>query len=107
QATGLTFIFGTGRGSAFFSAASQAPNVPLLPQGLWPRGYLVIPTLVAGTALLMWMGELISQRGIGNGMSMIIFASVVAGMPYGFWSILVQDKYFWFIIIVSTVLAII
>ena len=41
----------------------------------------------------MWMGELISQRGIGNGMSMIIFASVVAGMPYGFCSIIVQDKY--------------
>ena len=52
QATGLVFIFGTGRGTAFFSAASQAPNVPLLPDGIWPRGYLVIPTLVAGTALL-------------------------------------------------------
>ena len=72
------FIFGTGRGTAFFSAAAQAPTVPLLPDGIWPRGYLVIPTLVAGTALLMWIGELISQRGIGNGMSMIIFASVVS-----------------------------
>ena len=51
--------------------------MPLLPDGIWPRGYLIIPTLVAGTAVLMWIGELISQRGIGNGMSMIIFASVV------------------------------
>ena len=50
QATGLVFIFGTGRGTAFFSAARQAPTVPLLPDGIWPRGYLVIPTLVAGTA---------------------------------------------------------
>ena len=61
--------------------------MPLLPDGIWPRGYLVILTLVAGTALLMWMGELISQRGIGNGMSMIIFASVVASLPYGFYAI--------------------
>ena len=43
QATGLVFIFGTGRGTAFFSAASAAPDVPLLPDGLWPRGYLDHP----------------------------------------------------------------
>ncbi len=107
QATGLTFIFGTGRGSAFFSAASQAPNVPLLPDGIWPRGYLVIPTLVAGTALLMWMGELISQRGIGNGMSMIIFASVVSGLPYRYYSIIEVNKEFWFGLIVAVTLGII
>jgi preprotein translocase subunit SecY len=107
QATGLVFIFGTGRGSAFFSAASQAPNVPLLPDGIWPRGYLVIPTLVAGTALLMWIGELISQRGIGNGMSMIIFASVVSGLPYGYYSIIQVNKWFWFVLIVTLTLAII
>ncbi|MBA3604447.1 MAG: preprotein translocase subunit SecY [Acidimicrobiia bacterium] len=94
QATGLVFIFGTGRGQAFF--AQQAPSVPLLPEGIWPRGYLVIPSLVAGTAFLMWLGELISQRGIGNGMSMVIFASVVSGLPYGFYSILEVNKWFWF-----------
>ena len=92
QATGLVFIFGTGRGTAFFSAAAQAPTVPLLPDGIWPRGYLVIPTLVAGTAVLMWIGELISQRGIGNGMSMIIFASVVSGLPYGYYSIIEVEQ---------------
>jgi preprotein translocase subunit SecY len=100
QATGLVFIFGTGRGTAFFSAASAAPTVPLLPDGLWPRGYLIIPTLVAGTAVLMWLGELISQRGIGNGMSMIIFASVVASMPGGFWSILQLSGIGWFVAMV-------
>ena len=107
QATGLTFIFGTGRGTAFFSAASAAPTVPLLPDGLWPRGYLIIPTLVAGTAVLMWMGELISQRGIGNGMSMIIFASVVASLPGGFWGILQLSGMFWFLAMVLLTLFII
>src|SRR6187397_2818816 len=107
QATGLVFIFGTGNGTAFFSAASQAPTVPLLPDGIWPRGYLVIPTLVAGTALLMWIGELISQRGIGNGMSMIIFASVVSGLPYGYYSIIEVNKWFWFFLIVALTIGII
>ena len=107
QSTGLVFIFGTGRGTAFFSAASAAPTVPLLPDGVWPRGYLIIPTLVAGTAVLMWMAELISQRGIGNGMSMIIFASVVASLPGGFWSILQLNKVFWFVAMIVLTLGII
>ncbi len=107
QATGLVFIFGTGRGTAFFSAASAAPTVPLLPDGVWPRGYLIIPTLVAGTAVLMWMAEMISQRGIGNGMSMIIFASVVSSLPGGFWSILQLNGMFWFVSMVLLTLFII
>ncbi|NQY57372.1 MAG: preprotein translocase subunit SecY [Ilumatobacteraceae bacterium] len=107
QATGLVFIFGTGRGTAFFTAAGAAPTVPLLPDGIWPRGYLIIPTLVAGTAVLMWMGEMISQRGIGNGMSMIIFASVVASLPGGFWSILQLNEIFWFVAMVLLTIGII
>jgi preprotein translocase subunit SecY len=106
QATGLVFVFGTGRGAGYLSVAVP-DGVALLPDGLWPRAYLIIPTLVAGTAVLMWMGEMISQRGIGNGMSMVIFASVVAGMPFGFWAILVDNKYLWFVIIIAVVLAII
>ena len=106
QATGLVFIFGTGRGQAFFT--SGVPNnVPLLPDGVWPRGYLIIPTLVAGTAVLMWMGELISQRGIGNGMSMVIFASVVASLPGGFYGILTLRGWFWFGLMVILTLGII
>jgi preprotein translocase subunit SecY len=106
QATVLVFLFGTGGGGAFFSTVN-APTVPLLPDGIWPRGYLIIPTLVAGTAVLMWMGELISQRGIGNGMSMIIFASVVASMPGGFLSIWQVNKQFWFVAMVLLTLGII
>jgi preprotein translocase subunit SecY len=100
QAAGLTFIFGEGRGSAFFTATATAPEVALLPDGLWPRGPMVILALVAGTALLMWMGELISQRGIGNGMSMLIMASVVSSLPYSYYSILQQKKWFWFALLV-------
>jgi preprotein translocase subunit SecY len=108
QATALTFIFGNGNGNAFFGAAQRLPqNVKLLPDGMWPRGYLVILTLVAGTAVLMWMGELISQRGIGNGMSMIIFASVVSRLPFGYYAILQEQKWFAFGLLVVVSLAIV
>lgn len=45
--------------------------------------YLIIITLTAGTVLIMWLGELITQHGIGNGMSLIIFISIVSGVPSG------------------------
>jgi preprotein translocase subunit SecY len=108
QATALTFIFGNGNGNAFFGAAQRLPqNVKLLPAGMWPRGYLVILTLVAGTAVLMWIGELISQRGIGNGMSMIIFASVVSRLPFGYYAILQEQKWFAFALLVVVSLLIV
>ena len=106
QGAGLTFIFGQGRGSAFFGASTQAPDVVLL-DPFMPRALLVIPSLVAGTALLMWLGELISQRGIGNGMSMVIFASVVSDLPYSYYSLLQTRKTLVFVILVALTLAII
>ena len=48
-----------------------------------PHVFLIVISLTAGTVLLMWMGELITQRGIGNGISLMIFASIVAGLPNG------------------------
>ena len=104
QATALTFIFGNGNGNAFFGAAQRLPqNIKLLTDGMWPRGYLVIITLVGGTAILMWVGELISQRGIGNGMSMIIMASVVSRLPFGYYSIFQEKSWipFTLLIVVS------
>ncbi|MBK9179601.1 MAG: preprotein translocase subunit SecY [Acidimicrobiales bacterium] len=85
QATGLAFLFGRGGGQAFLGQG--VPDIVLLPDFTLPRVLLVILTLVAGTALLMWMGELITQRGIGNGMSLLIFASVVSRLPFQIWAI--------------------
>src|SRR5436853_3124793 len=47
------------------------------------RLVLIIVTLTAGTTLLMWMGELITKRGVGNGISLLIFASILAPAPAG------------------------
>jgi preprotein translocase subunit SecY len=49
----------------------------------WPFRLMTIITLVGGTAFLMWLGEQITERGIGNGISLIIFSGIVAGMPAG------------------------
>ena len=99
QASGLTFIFGRGNGAALLGGG-QAPSVVLLPDAEWTRVVLVILTLTAGTALLMWMGELITQRGIGNGMSILIFASVVSSLPFDYYAILQEDKFVAFVLLI-------
>jgi preprotein translocase subunit SecY len=66
----------------------------------------VIVTLTAATCLLMWMGELITQRGIGNGMSILIFASVVSDLPYQYYLILQDNKYIAFVLLVLVSIAI-
>jgi preprotein translocase subunit SecY len=78
QSTGLAFLFHNGGGGLFGGA-----NIDLIPVFTVPRVLLVVLSLTAGTALIMWMGELITQRGVGNGMSLIIFASVVSAIPSG------------------------
>ena len=49
----------------------------------WSFRIMTVITLVGGTSLLMWLGEQITERGIGNGISLIIFSGIVAGMPRG------------------------
>ncbi len=58
-----------------------SPEVPEIVTDL-----IIVFTLVAGTAFIMWMGELITQRGIGNGMSLIIFVSIVSRVPSAIFS---------------------
>ncbi|MEW9122254.1 MAG: preprotein translocase subunit SecY [Thermotaleaceae bacterium] len=57
-------------------------NQALIDRGFWTVGVVVI-TLTAGTAFLMWLGEQITEKGIGNGISLIIFAGIVSRMPIG------------------------
>src|SRR5881275_1994777 len=70
-------------------AAAQAAGYAYLfkRQGALPanpgRLVLIIVTLTAGTTLLMWLGELITKRGIGNGISLLIFASILTSAPQG------------------------
>jgi len=53
----------------------------VVPMGGWGFRLLAVITLTAGTAFLMWLGEQVTERGIGNGISLIIFSGIVAGLP--------------------------
>jgi preprotein translocase subunit SecY len=60
----------------------QSPGgAPVVYEGGWSFRVMTIITLSSGTAFLMWLGEQISERGIGNGISLIIFAGIVAAIP--------------------------
>jgi preprotein translocase subunit SecY len=77
QSTGLAFLFHRGQ----FGQTGIEANTDLIPVFTPPRVGLIVLSLTAGTALIMWLGELITQRGIGNGMSILIFTSIVSTLP--------------------------
>ncbi len=72
SAIGYLFLFKSSSFGVSFDDA-WLPN--------WLMNIVVVVTMVAGSVLIMWMGELITQRGIGNGMSLIIFANILSGLP--------------------------
>lgn len=73
QATGYVFLFQS------FGASGES----VVGELTFAKLMLIVISLTAGAVLLMWLGELITQRGIGNGISLMIFASIVAGLPGG------------------------
>lgn len=80
QSTGLVFLFHNGGGGL----VSGSSNIDLVPNFSPMRVMLIVVTFTAGSSLLMWMGELITTRGVGNGMSLIIFCSIVSSLPSAF-----------------------
>jgi preprotein translocase subunit SecY len=74
------------------------------------RTFLIVLTLTAGTTLLMWMGELITKRGVGNGISLLIFASILTSAPAGVSAWYyggVMEKLFFPLIAISIVAAVV
>jgi preprotein translocase subunit SecY len=80
QSTSFVFFLKRGEGQNPFGVS--LPQIPLIPEFTAWKAALIVLTWTAGTAMVMWLGELITQRGIGNGMSMLIFASVVSRLPF-------------------------
>ncbi len=79
QSSGLVIALHEGKQGLLQTIGFQGKD--MIPHYNGLRAALIVLTWVAGTALVMWLGELITQRGIGNGMSIIIFASVVSRLP--------------------------
>ncbi len=75
QSSGIVFIVHRNP-EQFFGV-----DIGLFPEASVLNGLLAVCCITVGTAIVMWMGELITQKGIGNGMSVLIFASVVAALP--------------------------
>jgi len=86
QSTGLVFLFHSGD-------ATQGLGVDIFPPGEFTPANvaLIVLIMTAGTAMIMWLGELITQRGIGNGMSLLIFTSVISRLPQEGRAILVSS----------------
>ena len=83
-------------------------GIDLIPDFTLRNVILVIVTWTAGTALIMWLGELITQRGVGNGMSLIIFISIVSQLPsqFGILKASSQAYQFWTIVALMAVLTV-
>jgi preprotein translocase subunit SecY len=77
QSTGLIYAF-HGHDQALLGF-----TIDLIPKFNLGLGLFMVAIMTAGTAFVMWLAELITQRGIGQGMSLLIFANVVAGLPSG------------------------
>jgi preprotein translocase subunit SecY len=98
ESIGFVFLF-----KSYGAFPASAPLTPL-------RFFLIVLTLTVGTAVVMWLGELITQRGIGNGISLMIFASIVSRLPDGIQKLFTLNPAYWIlmgIISVAVVAAII
>ncbi|CAN5536549.1 preprotein translocase subunit SecY [soil metagenome] len=87
QSTGIAFLFNRGAEQLGFP-----PGVQLIPDFTFGNVSLIVLSLTAGTSLVMWLGELITQRGIGNGMSILIFASIISTLPSEYLAIYQQES---------------
>src|SRR5262249_52147907 len=85
------------RSGQLFNGACDQSKFPIIPDTgkvpLWLTLAVLVITMTAGTGVIMWLGELITDRGVGNGMSVLIFTSIAARLPTEGWQILQKNKY--------------
>ncbi len=103
QSTGLAYVFHNGGGGLLGNG--NGLNIDLIPNFTIPRVALIVLTMTTGTVVVMWLGELITQRGIGQGMSVLIFTNVVSTMPSGGAAVKEEAGLFKFLVIVAISLA--
>ncbi|MCX4724481.1 preprotein translocase subunit SecY [Streptomyces sp. NPDC090052] len=87
QGTGLV---ATARTGALFGSCPVANQI-VPDQSIFTTVTMVV-CMVAGTCMVMWLGELVTDRGIGNGMSILMFVSIAAGFPGALWAVKQQGK---------------
>jgi preprotein translocase subunit SecY len=84
-----TTLITVARSGALFGSNNSVPECSeLITDDSWYAIVLMVITMTAGTGIIMWMGELVTERGVGNGMSILIFTSITARFPTYFQTIL-------------------
>ena len=89
---------------------NQCQDIPIIPKTDLPMPLtlaVLVITMTAGTGVIMWLGELITDRGVGNGMSVLIFTSIAARLPSEGWRIKDSNGWDAFLLIVALVLLVI
>ena len=76
-----TTLVTVARSGLLFGSSSSASCSQLVTNSSWYAILLMVITMTAGTGLIMWLGELVTEKGVGNGMSILIFTSVAASFP--------------------------
>jgi preprotein translocase subunit SecY len=79
----VALAFGQSIGYVFLFRTFSSGSVDVVEGFTFGRVFIIVMTLTTGCVLIMWLGELITQRGIGNGISLMIFASIASGIPNG------------------------
>src|SRR4029079_6718047 len=100
QATGIVALARSGN-------LLQGCNKPLLYDNGTQTFLTMVITMTAGTAVIMWFGELITDRGVGNGMSILIFTQIVARFPASLWSVQKSNGWWVFGVVIAIGLVII
>jgi preprotein translocase subunit SecY len=102
-----TTLITVARSGALFGTTTVAECTQLITDDAWYAIMLMVITMTAGTGLIMWMGELITERGIGNGMSLLIFTSIAAQFPTSLWSIAQAKGFETFLLVIAVGLLIV
>jgi preprotein translocase subunit SecY len=82
-----TTLVTVARSGQLFGSSAATSCQQLLTNDVWWAQLLMILTMTAGTGLIMWFAELMTEKGIGNGMSILIFTSIAATFPSAMWAI--------------------
>jgi preprotein translocase subunit SecY len=102
-----TTLITVARSGALFGTSTVAECGQLITNDAWYAILLMVITMTAGTGVIMWFGEMITERGIGNGMSLLIFTSIASTFPSSLWLIAETRGFETFLLVLGVGIAVV